>query len=126
MRLKGEINVKVKIKETGELDTLVLMDSNGINWVRDFIGNVGALNDGQFVYDQEEDVHVVSQEDYEWWSNTIQLHQRLNDRIEELSQEHGRDAVDEALQGIDMLDLDVEAKAMLAALDEAFGEMAGN
>lgn len=112
--------MKVKIKETGELATLVLKDSNGINWVQDFIGNVGALNDGQFVYDSEKDVYDVSKENYEWWTNTIQLHQRLNDRIEELSQEHGRDAVDEAIRGIDLLDLDDEAKAMLAALDEAF------
>lgn len=115
------IGMKVVIKETGIAETLRLTDKNGYDYVQDFIGNNGALNDGQFVYDDEKDAYLVSSDDYEWWSNTIQLHQQLNDKIAELSDEHGSDAVHDVINGVNYLDLDDEAKAMLAALEKAFG-----
>lgn len=115
--------MKIVIKETGEKDTFQLIDpKTGTNWAQDLIGNAGALDDGQFVYDEDKDAYLVSKGDYEWWSETIRLHRELEDRIDELSNEHGRDAVDEVLLGIDTLDLQDDAKAMLAALKEAFGK----
>ncbi|MFR9708128.1 hypothetical protein ACL02P_01645 [Paenibacillus sp. MB22_1] len=114
--------MKIVIKETGVKDTLVLVDSKtGINWAQDFIGNTGALSDGQFVYDEDKEAYLVSHDDYEFWVETIQMYQTLEDRIAELSNEHGRDAVEEVLKGIDQLDYQDEAREQLKALDEAFG-----
>lgn len=115
--------MKVVIKETGEKDTFQLIDpKTGTNWAQDLIGNAGALDDGQFVYDDEQNAYLVSNSDYDWWSETIRLHQTLEARIAELNDEYGKEAVDDVLRGIDTLDLQDDAKAMLAVLEEAFGK----
>ncbi len=78
----------VRIRETGEIKGLNIVDANGISWVTDLIGNAGALTDGQFVHDDSPDNeygYVADQETYDWWKNYIDGQNRTNDDIDELA-----------------------------------------
>jgi len=62
----------IKINETNVIVELDLTDPrSGQNWILDFIGNTGAFNDGQFTYDDENDIYVCSQETFDWWKNIV-------------------------------------------------------
>lgn len=116
--------MKVEIKETGKQETLELQGINGTDWVIDFIGNWGALDDGQFTYDRDRGVYVTSEETFNWWAEAIAREQQNHDRIEELAEQYGRSKVDSIIGGAayGLNDLEDVQKAISAALDEAFGE----
>lgn len=60
----------IKIKETGELNELYIAHE-GTEWTQGLIGNTGALKDGQFVWSEEENAYVTSQDNYDWWAKYI-------------------------------------------------------
>jgi hypothetical protein len=118
--------MKIIIKESQEAKELNLIDpETNTNWIGDFVGNTGALEDGQFVYDEETDVYAADWDTYLWWEEVVAAHQDLDDRIHELKQKHGSNAVSKAIGDAGDCDLEDRAAAINGALDETFGAAAG-
>ena len=114
--------MNIIIKGTNVVETLSIIDpDSGVDYVADFIGNEGALADGQFVWDEEQDAYVAEKETFDWWDAVIKDNQELDYRVHDLVQEYGREEVykvtDEAGGG----DLEDHAASVNQALDEAFG-----
>lgn len=107
-----------------DYETLELINHNtGINWVQDFIGNVGALKDGQFTWNDDVDAYICDRETFEWWRDCIEEHQKLDDRICDLEQEHGVEKVQVAIGNAYLCDLVDQPTQVNEALDYAFGEL---
>lgn len=114
--------MKIKIVETGEIETLSMMQpGNGCDWSEDFIGNAGGF-EKDFVYDHETGIYTAEQETFNWWDKVVSAHRALEERIYDLKQEHGSDAVHEAIGDAGNTDLEDMPAAINAALDAAFGE----
>ena len=80
--------MKVKIKETGEIKELVSIDpKTGLDWSQDLVGNTGAFMDGRFVWDEGEDVYLVSLDEYEWWGEYTSGLAEVWDKVELLATE---------------------------------------
>lgn len=59
--------------------SLTIIDRNtGCEWTNDLIGNAGDLH-----YNSDREMAEMSQEDYEWWSNTIEGLEKIEDLTEE-------------------------------------------
>ncbi|WP_201319124.1 hypothetical protein [Paenibacillus sp. EPM92] len=112
--------MNILIKETRAAQSLELM-KNGVNWVVDLIGNYGALNDGQFTYDADLNVYVCDQDTFNWWAKVVADKQALDDRLAQLREEHGSDAVEAVLGRVGDYDLEDEAAYVNKYLDEEFG-----
>lgn len=79
---------RVRIKETGEEKELSIIDRNsGVDWVSDLIGNAGATIDGQFTWDNDEEVYHADRETYDWWARYIEDTEKTEDEIEALAEE---------------------------------------
>jgi hypothetical protein len=71
--------MKIYNTTTGKVESLTIIDrKSGIEWTDDLIGNEGALN-----YNTDREMAEMSQEDYEWWSNTIEGLDKIEDLTEE-------------------------------------------
>ena len=115
--------MNIIIKETNVQESLEIIDPRtGINWIQDFIGNTGALSDGQFVWDDEQDAYICDQDTFDWWSKVVSDNESLENRIHELSQQHGGDAVSAVVSDAANVDLEQLAASVNEALDDAFGE----
>ena len=113
--------MKIIIKETSAVETLSIIDpKSGVDYISDFIGNTGALNDGQFEWDEDRDAYVCDQETFDWWDTVVTANQSLDDRIHELVEEHGSEAVYEVIRAAGSVDLEDHAANVNQALDEAF------
>jgi len=110
----------VRINETGKIESLVITDrSSGVNWAADLVGNAGAFDDGQFVYDDDAEIRTCDQATFDWWRDYIAATERADDRVEDLAAEFGRnkirDVVASACDGAEFSDI---PSATIAALDE--------
>ena len=120
----------VKILGTNEIEELVLIDGRtGCDWVNDLIGNYdGFGNDTSCQFKAVDDeelglVYETSQENYYWWEACIAGIEH-KDRIAEIhAEKHGWNAVWEVLHQVGDYDLEYQARAEIAALEEAFGEV---
>lgn len=119
--------MKVKVIETGRIDILELRNASGQDNLSDIIGNHDCFGDDtsyQFSREWDEDegdeVYLTSQACYEWWIDMISLLEEEQDLIDELSEEHGSEAVYEAISGIDG-DLQDATEERIATLKEVFG-----
>lgn len=74
--------------------TLQLVDSNGIDWTNDFIGNHDGLKD--FNYNDDTNLHECTEEMFNFWDCTIVCANRLNDFIEKILDVD--DSIEEAIQ----------------------------
>lgn len=89
----------MKVIVNGIEKSLNITDANGIDFTKDFIGNWGALSDGQFTWDEKAGAYIAADEDtYDWWHAAINRETANMDRIAELKEIHGSDKVDEAIQ----------------------------
>jgi len=109
----------MKVIVNGKKEVLSLV-VNGTECVGDFIGNYGALADGQFTYDEDQGVYLCDPETYDWWAKVVSDHQALEDRLAELRDQYGADRVRDVLASVGNYDLEDEAAAINEALDEAF------
>ena len=117
--------MKVKIIETGKIFDLTMTDEAGQDILTDIIGNHDGLgNDTSYQFysdwdDDEEDVYLTSQANYEWWVDMVDLLEQEQALIEALTEEHGSEAVYAIIADIDG-DLKDATEARIAALKEAF------
>lgn len=113
----------MRVLANGKIEVLELIDPrSGNNCAADIIGNHGGFIDGQFVYDEENDVYHCTPETFKWWKRVLSDHQAMEDRIAELIEEHGSDKVYEVVNGVGDYDLEDIPAAVHAELDEAFGK----
>ncbi len=116
------MSMKIIIKETSAVETLSLIDpKSGVDYIYDFIGRTGALNDGQFEWDADHDAYVCDQETFDWWRDVVEANQVLEYRIDALAKEHGLEKVYEVINELDSVDLEDHAAHINRALDEVFG-----
>jgi hypothetical protein len=114
--------MKIIIKETSEVKALSIIDpKSGVDYISDFIGNTGALIDGQFEWDEDRDAYVCNQDTYEWWNTVVTANQSLENRIHDLVQDHGSKTVYDVIQATSSVDLEDHAANVNQSLDEAFG-----
>lgn len=72
--------MKVRIIESGKMEELVIVDPRtGMEWADDFIGNTGALNDGQFAWTENDDLYEVSQDNFDWWEKVMAEYKAADD-----------------------------------------------
>lgn len=112
----------MKVLVNGQIKELNIIDrEHGVNYVRDFVGNYGALSDGQFTYDEDQGVFLASEETFAWWDKVLNDHQALEDRISDLGGIYGTHEVANVVSDASDVDLEDMAAAVNMALDEAFG-----
>jgi len=118
-----EEDMKIKILETGKIEELSITDaSNGQDYIQDFIGNTGALSDGQFELQDEGDLYLCSKDCFKWWEDVVSQNQKLNFRIFELGKTHGYQKVEGVmLDAMIAEDMEYYAAAANDALDRVFG-----
>jgi hypothetical protein len=113
--------MNIIIKETAATETLSIIDpKTGVDYIIDFIGNTGALRN-EFDRDEERDVFICDQETFNWWYTVVTEHQALENRIHELINEHGSEAVYDVVHAAGSVDLEDHTGNVNQALDEAFG-----
>ncbi|EGY51312.1 hypothetical protein [Neisseria shayeganii] len=113
--------MEIIIKETNTRETLSIIDhKTGCNFIADFIGNTGALDDGQFEWNEEQNAYICNQETFDWWEKVISDNQALENRIAELIEEHGSDAVYKVVADAAYGDLEDHAAIINSELDENF------
>ncbi|MDP4224776.1 MAG: hypothetical protein Q8910_00200 [Bacteroidota bacterium] len=71
------IDMKIQIKETGEVAYLTIRDKNGVDWAADLI------TAGGMEHNDDRDP-IMTNGDYEWWKNYINDHDQTDDDIEDL------------------------------------------
>lgn len=112
--------INIIIKDTDKQETLSIVDQKGIDYIKDFIGNYGAFNDGQFTYNDDKDVYICDQDTFDWWSKVVSDNQALKNRLAELRETFGSDAVQEVIDQASDVELEDLALSVNNALDEAF------
>lgn len=73
--------MKIKLKETGKIETLNLFDENGTNYANDFILNADFSS---FKHDEDNDIYLCTQDVYDWWAPVISQQARINELLDEL------------------------------------------
>lgn len=108
------------IKETGASETLEIVDyRTKVNYVKDFIGNSGDLNNGIFVYDEEQDAYICEQDTFDWWEKVLYDHQEVDDRIKEMSDKYGDPTIQNVINKANVFaDLEDQPDFINKALDE--------
>ena len=120
--------MQVRIIETGEIETLAIY-ANGCNWVADLIGNhdgFGKDTSCQFKAMDDEELGLVyetSQANFDWWEDCIAGIEYKDRVAASYAEKHGREAVCEVLLQVGGYDLEDQARAEVAALEEAFGKI---
>lgn len=113
--------MKIIIRETSAVEVLSLIDpKSGEDTALDFIADAGALDDGQFKRDLDHDTYICDQDTFDWWHSVVDDNQALANRIHDLVQAHGHEAVYGAIEEADNVDLEAHAAAINRALDAAF------
>lgn len=114
--------MKIIINETKKVEYLSLIDpKTGVDFIADFIGNTGALIDGQFYKECDSDFYVCDEPTFDWWCKVVSDNQALLYRIYDLKKERDSEAVEAVIRTANDGDLEDHAASVNNALDEAFG-----
>lgn len=110
----------MKVIVNGVEKNLSITDTNGIDFTKDFIGNWGALSDGQFTWNEEANAYFADEYTFDWWSKAIDRELSNMNKIAELKEIHGSAKVDEVIQTAaeGYNDLEDIQNAIAKALDE--------
>lgn len=84
---------------------------NGIDCSADFIGNTehGMSTDVEGRY-------IATQEDFEWWSDTIEAHEEMDNVVSEYMEKYGADAVEKVIYSVSANDLNDIPNSVISAL----------
>ena len=69
-------------------DLTIIDPTSGCEWTQDLIGNADGFDD----YNDERGMYTMSLDNYNWWSNYINIEQNLQDRIQTIRDELDNDA----------------------------------
>jgi hypothetical protein len=74
------MNMDIRIKETGELKSLSIIDpQTGCNWEIDLMGN----HDADMIYDDDEGVYIMDHETFDWWDDLLARYQTADYKLNE-------------------------------------------
>ena len=86
--------MEIIINETGKREELTIIDrKTGQDMAADIIGNSGAVGDYITI---ENGVYSTSAENYQWWSNYLDMLSRYNEQLDDLREQYGP-AVDDII-----------------------------
>lgn len=86
--------MEIIINETGKREELTIIDrKTGQDMAADIIGNSGAVGDYITI---EGGVYSMSAENYQWWSDYLDMLSRYNERLDDLREQYGP-AVDDII-----------------------------
>ena len=89
---------------------------NGVDISADFIGNrdhgMGSDAEGRY---------IATQEDFDWWQNTIAAHKSMNKTIEAYKAIFDPDKVDRIVQDYIDVDIDYQPTHVTMGLEKIFG-----
>ena len=112
----------IRIKETGETKELGIIDPvSGMNWISDFIGNTGAMNDGQFTWNEKDDLYEVSEEDLDWWENLVEEYEKADKaqyKFKKTLDTEDREAFENEIFKACNCDLEDMPRAILSEIEE--------
>ena len=91
---------------------------NGIECSADFIGNAAHGMDND-----EDGNYIATQEDFEWWENTILAHENMENVIAAYKEKFDTGEVDQVVQDWINDDLESQPSQVLMGLEQAFGEL---
>lgn len=114
--------MRIFVKELNDYRELSITDSNGLDWTEDFMEIDHLQNTGQFSYDDDLDAWVCNKDEYEWWKDYINDYCGVEERLEEVREIYGCEAVEEAIKDAYCGDAEDIPGAVNMALDDAFGE----
>ena len=128
--------MEIVIKETGAVETLLLIDSStGCDGFNDLVGNHDGYNDDpEYGFAEENDEYglttgryITSKDNFEWWEDIVCLIDDVNNRIDNLKDDFGVERVDEVVYQCNRGNTDLEhyAVELNRWLDDEFGEDAG-
>ena len=86
--------LKIKIIETGKIETLSVYGKNGIDWATDFISDGGNQHD-------DSGNTIMTQADYDWWSDACDKQQDIDDYLDGLHGQEHDDLEQDILDAID-------------------------
>ena len=80
------------------MELLAVDAETGIEYTRDMLGNAGAFMD-YIEYDSDDDIHVIAQDDYDWWAEYITNYKsdekEINEFFTQLEDKYSWDEVEE-------------------------------
>lgn len=86
-----------RIKETSEIKTLSYVNCDtGIDGVGDLIGNSGAI--GQYIHRDDDDMYIISSDDYDWWADYISDTQSDDQELSDLYGEYAHSGIQEIIE----------------------------
>ena len=106
--------MKIIIIETRSTETLSLIDrKTGEDYIADFVAGYDDIS-------QDEEGQLVCETHYafDWWKKVIEDRQELEDRLDDMREKYGREAVYKVIEDFPQVDLEDEAREFNAALDE--------
>lgn len=133
--------MNIKIRETGEIKSLIIVDRNGTDWTQDLLGNAGVLTDGQFEREGDTSIYIADQATYDWWDKYINDYNQTETDIDALADElhidrqiivdrvsanQGGDYADDrsyALQAMDDIRVEYEDKAKRSSAASMLGSI---
>lgn len=109
----------MKIMVEGKQCEIIVVDDKGTEWTKDFIGNNGGW---EFIaFNEETGFYETDKETFAWWSDAADQQNNLTALCKRAEEKHGYDAVCEAIQDtddIDLLDSIYTMRQAVEALDE--------
>ena len=118
---RGEIMLTVKVKETGKIVNLSLIDrKTNCDYVADFIGNTGAFErEFERLEDETGAMYAISQEDLDWWENVIALQEKSDALQAKFLESHDYGELLDLLEQVGATDLDTRLEAEIELVNEA-------
>ncbi|QIB64642.1 hypothetical protein [Kineobactrum salinum] len=114
--------MKITIRESGKTETLSILDPDGTDFAVEFIRSTGALDDGQFDYEEESGTWTCSQDTYNKWAQVIRDNELLDTRLPALNRKYGTKTVNKVIGAAGNCRPEDFARTINSALDEAFGK----
>lgn len=115
--------MNVRIIKTKEVKELGIIDAaSGQDYIADFIGNTGAMNDGQFVWFEEDDMYETTLENFEWWERVSGAYEKADqvqyDFVNALEDEDEKEKFLSAVQDACNCDLEDMGGAIMSVVNE--------
>ena len=83
--------MKIYNTTTGKESSLTIIDRNtGCEWTNDLVGNAGDLH-----YNSDREMAEMNQDEYEWWKNTIDGLENIEDLTEKAKELLSREDFEE-------------------------------
>lgn len=108
--------MEIKIKESGKIEEITLIDNlSGLNWENDLLSNYNAAME----YDEDNDVYIMEQDEYDWWSDLVERYQAADNRYHNMLQKtDDYEGLQEHMFNMGTCDLENTPENMESLLDE--------